>query len=449
MSSRFEKFVTSPTYQDVEKDLVTSLLNKIVLFMLGFTLLINIILPFVNPNANYLTSLGLLAMVIILFFTIRRGVYRAVKVSSVILCLTLWIAVTINGWSDEGLRNIASGTYYVIIIIAGLLLGGKGAILFGMLCIAGSSLLYYGESAGMIAFSQRDVILADLIKIILIEVLVIVLVRFAVKRLIHALEKLRVSERMLEDRADEMSKVNIQLRKLSSAKDEFIANVSHELRSPITSLQMYEDLLSRRPDRLEQYLPIIRRETARLGGLIDDLLSISRLQQGGMALNLESFDLNALIREYVVDRTTLAEERGLKLTYSEVKGLPFVTGDRNLLGQSISILLTNSLNYTPPGGKIFVGTESRYVDGRQWVGFVVHDTGPGISEEDQQKIFSRFYRGQIGRKSGFSGTGLGLAIAKEIVERHKGKIEVRSEGVSGKGTTFYVWLPSADSSGAG
>ena len=207
---------------------------------------------------------------------------------------------------------------------------------------------------------------------------------------------------------------------------------------------MYEDLLARRPDRLEQYLPILRRETARLGALIEDLLDISQLQQGRVQLKLESFDMNNLVEEYLVDRTPLAEARELTLKYSPVPNLPQVNGDRSLVGQSISILLTNSLNYTPSGGKVYVSTETRFVDGRQWVGYIVHDTGPGISLEDQERIFSRFYRGQIGKHSGFSGTGLGLAIAKEIVDRHNGNIEVRSEGVNGKGATFSVWLPSVE-----
>ena len=188
-------------------------------------------------------------------------------------------------------------------------------------------------------------------------------------------------------------------------------------------------------------MPILRRETARLGELIEDLLNISQLQQGRVELKLESFSLNELVKEYVIDRTPLAEVRELELAYTTVSNMPEITGDRSLLGQSISILLTNSLNYTPTGGKVYVSTETRYVDGHQWVGFIVHDTGPGISVEDQERLFSRFYRGQIGRRSGFSGTGLGLAIAKEIIDRHSGVIEVRSEGVPGKGTTFNVWLP--------
>ena len=444
MWSKFKRFLEPPTYNDEEKALVTSLLNSVIIIILCFAVLINIILPLINPTANYVTSLLLLGVTIALFVFLRYGGYRGVQISSVVLCLAIWAVVTMNGWEDEGLRNMASVVYFVLTIIAGLLLGGRGVIFFGVLSIISAFTMYYGESIGLVTVLPRGVTFNDWVKFSLIELTVMYLVHFAVKRLTEALYKLRVSERMLVERADELSLANRQLRTLAKAKDEFIANVSHELRSPITSLNMYEDLLARRPDRLEQYLPILRRETARLGALIEDLLDISQLQQGRVQLKLESFDMNNLVEEYVVDRTPLAEARELTLKYSAVPNLPPVNGDRSLVGQSISILLTNSLNYTPSGGKVYVSTETRFVDGRQWVGYIVHDTGPGISLEDQERIFSRFYRGQIGKHSGFSGTGLGLAIAKEIVDRHNGNIEVRSEGVNGKGATFSVWLPSVE-----
>lgn len=444
MWSKLKQFISPPKYQDEEKALVTSLLNTIILFVLGFAIFINVILPFINPAANYLTSLSLMVVVIALFVYIRYGGYRAVKISSVVLCLALWAIVTLNGWADDGLRNMASIIYFVLTIVAGLLLGGNGAIIFGLLSISGAFIIYYGEINGLVHVEPRGVIFGDWVKFVLIEVLVMLLVRFAVKRLLEAIDRLRLSERMLVERAEELGTANRKLRTLGKAKDEFVANVSHELRSPITSMTMYEDLLTRRPDRLNQYLPVLKRETLRLGELIEDLLSISRLDQGRVELKLETFDLNELIQEFVVDRTPLAETRGLALDYTEMTGLPSVTGDRGLLGQSISILLTNSLNYTPAGGRVYVSSDIRHVDGRPWVGFIIHDTGPGITEEDQKRLFTRFYRGQIGRRSGYSGTGLGLAIAKEIIERHRGHIEVRSEGIPGKGATFNVWLPAGE-----
>jgi signal transduction histidine kinase len=112
-----------------------------------------------------------------------------------------------------------------------------------------------------------------------------------------------------------------------------------------------------------------------------------------------------------------------------------------MLGQVLSILLTNALNYTPDGGKVTIRVEMREEDGRSWGGFSVSDTGPGIPPEEQPRVFTRFFRGQSAHSTKVSGTGLGLAIAKEIVDRHRGQIEVDSTGIPGEGTTFRVWLP--------
>jgi signal transduction histidine kinase len=116
--------------------------------------------------------------------------------------------------------------------------------------------------------------------------------------------------------------------------------------------------------------------------------------------------------------------------------------DANLIEQALSVLLTNALNYTPAHGQVMVQTHTDPLADRQWIGFSVIDTGLGISPDEQTKLFTRFFRGQTGRKSGVPGTGLGLAIAKEIVERHGGKIEVKSDGIPGSGTTFTVWIPA-------
>ena len=114
-----------------------------------------------------------------------------------------------------------------------------------------------------------------------------------------------------------------------------------------------------------------------------------------------------------------------------------------MIGQVISILLTNAINYTPAGGSIAMRTLAKDFKGKSWAGFAVSDTGPGISLEEQKHLFERFFRGAAGRTTAAPGTGLGLAIAKEIIEKHHGRIEVQSNGVPGKGTTFLVWLPAA------
>ena len=109
-----------------------------------------------------------------------------------------------------------------------------------------------------------------------------------------------------------------------------------------------------------------------------------------------------------------------------------------LLGQAISIILTNALTYTPEGGTVTMNLVRK----PEQVGIIISDSGPGITPEDQEKLFVRFYRGAAGRQSGSPGTGLGLSIAQEIIERHHGTIEVESIGIPGEGTTFTIWLPA-------
>jgi signal transduction histidine kinase len=114
------------------------------------------------------------------------------------------------------------------------------------------------------------------------------------------------------------------------------------------------------------------------------------------------------------------------------------------LGQVVGILLNNAFNYTPSGGGVSVHTSQRHTDNRTWSGISVSDTGPGIPPDEQPLIFKRFFRGRVGRESQASGTGLGLSIAREIIQRHNGLLEVYSEGIPGKGTTFTVWIPAGN-----
>jgi PAS domain S-box-containing protein len=235
------------------------------------------------------------------------------------------------------------------------------------------------------------------------------------------------------------------LKEAERMKDAFVSNVSHELRTPITSLKIYHGLLREAlPHRRGEYLDAVRRETERLALIIEDLLRLSRLDQGRVTLILAPVDLNALADQYVADRAPLAEERGLSLTLDAEPGLPPVRADEGLLGQALSVLLTNALNYTPAGGRVVVSTRACELEGKPCVGFSVGDTGPGILPEEQPYLFQRFFRGKAGHESGQPGTGLGLAIAKEIVGRHYGRIEVVSQGVPGEGATFNVWLPVGD-----
>jgi PAS domain S-box-containing protein len=244
-------------------------------------------------------------------------------------------------------------------------------------------------------------------------------------------------EQRVAERTAALETANRQLQALTRVKDEFVANVSHELRTPITSLKLRLHLLTRNPEARPEHLATLGRETDRLNRLIEDLLMLSRLDQDRAAFECQSLDLNTLVGHFVTDRAPLAEHKDLTLSFDPHPDLPPAQADPNLLGEVLSILLTNALNYTHGGG-VTVRTHGD----TQRVGFSVSDTGPGIALDEQGHLFTRFYRGAAGRESGVSGTGLGLAIAREIVARHQGQIEVESAGVPGQGATFRVWVPA-------
>jgi len=234
---------------------------------------------------------------------------------------------------------------------------------------------------------------------------------------------------------------------LDRMKDAFVSNVSHELRTPITGIKLFLGLLESAvpPKVRDDILPTLRRETNRLNEIIEDVLRLSRLDQGRIELNLKAVDLNTLAEEYATDRGPLAEDRGLSLTLDKAAALPPVQADAGLLGQALSALLTNALNYTPSGGQITISTRLQEIDGKPFAGVGIGDTGPGIPPAERDQLFNRFFRGSAARASSAPGTGLGLSIAQEIVTRHGGRIELESEGVPGKGTTFTVWLPVKES----
>ncbi len=223
------------------------------------------------------------------------------------------------------------------------------------------------------------------------------------------------------------------------AKDRFVADMSHELRTPLTNIKFYLSLLERgKPERYEQYMATLKRESNRLHNLIEDLLAISRLDQGHAAFNLEPVHLNDFLSRHIADRRQLALESGLTLNFMPRVDLPPVAADPSHLEQLAGNLLTNAIVYTPKGGSITV--RSLYGDAvaGSSVGLCVHDTGLGISEEELDSVFERFFRGSASRKTNSPGTGLGLSIAQEIVHRLGGVIEAESSPE--KGTTFTVWL---------
>jgi PAS domain S-box-containing protein len=235
------------------------------------------------------------------------------------------------------------------------------------------------------------------------------------------------------------------LKEIDRLKSRFVSDVSHELRTPLANIILYLDLLEKTSEdkgKVARYLETLSRESERLADLIDDLLSLSRLDARAVPFEPVSIDLNQLLVALVEDRQTLAANRGLRLSVETFPKLPKITGDDRLLSQVFTNLLSNSMNYTPDGGQITLRTGEHSNKEGDWIVVEVEDTGLGIPPDEISMIFQRFFRGAASQITNAPGTGLGLAICKEIIDRHNGQISVRSEGIPGHGSHFEVWLPA-------
>jgi two-component system sensor histidine kinase ResE len=221
---------------------------------------------------------------------------------------------------------------------------------------------------------------------------------------------------------------------------DFVANVSHELKTPLTSVQGFaQALLDGTADTEEtrqQAAQVIYDESARMHRMVLDLLDLAKLDAGTADITMSPVNLPALLNSIREKFTPQSQKAGVEINVEVAAKLPHLSADGDRLAQVFTNLVDNALKFTPSGGKILLRAEAR--DGGILVS--VADTGAGIPDEAQAHIFDRFYQADASRKGGRKhGAGLGLAIAHEIVQAHGGRIGVRSR--LGEGTTFEVFLP--------
>ena len=226
-----------------------------------------------------------------------------------------------------------------------------------------------------------------------------------------------------------------RIEELFRAQQRFVADVSHELRSPLTAVRGNLDLLKRgaADDPLEraQMVDAMDSETARMSRMVSDLLLLAR-QDAGIPIAEQPIELDTLLLE--VYRQAQFTARGVKIVLG-AEDQASIMGDRDRLKQVLLNLVDNAVKYTPQGGEVTLGLTKDDA----WVKISVHDTGIGIAPDHIPNLFDRFYRVDKARSRDAGGTGLGLAIAKSVVDAHNGNIQVESE--VGKGSTFTVWLP--------
>jgi signal transduction histidine kinase len=265
------------------------------------------------------------------------------------------------------------------------------------------------------------------------------LVRFI--GLMRAYERSRQEERSARrdsERAQALLALqNKELKELDRLKDEFVSGISHELRTPLTSITGYVDLLRELQERpeAEEYLGIVERNAERLLALVDDLLFAARVQAGELAIDVAPVDLRVVVGDAVASARPSAERAGIALR-ADTDTVPIVRGDARRLQQVVDNLISNAIKFTPSGGTVDVALRAN----GEHVAVEVRDTGMGLAEDDQRRLFERFFRAPVALDRQIPGTGLGLYISKAIVESHGGAVSVRS--ALGEGSTFRVELPA-------
>lgn len=226
-----------------------------------------------------------------------------------------------------------------------------------------------------------------------------------------------------------------ELKKLEKMRRDFVANVSHELKTPVTSIKGFAETLLEDDGRDEavrrQFLQIVWMESERLESLIKDLLELSKIEQEGFELHWRTVDLKAILEETMLVLNELAEKNGISFV-SEFKGDTRMDGDPYRLKQMTMNILTNAITYSPPNRTVSVVVKE---DGNRIL-WETTDQGIGIDEKEIPRIFERFYRVDRARSRDSGGTGLGLAIVKHLAEAHGADIQVESR--KGVGTTFLI-----------
>lgn len=233
-----------------------------------------------------------------------------------------------------------------------------------------------------------------------------------------------------------------KLKEIDRLKSNIIANVSHELKTPLANITLYLQLLERgKVEKHSGYLSVLQRETERLTRLIRSLLDLSQLDAGSLPLHFAPTDLAPLVTDIVAAYRPQARAKQLTLHVAISPRLARAWADAGQVEQVVINLLVNALTYTPAGGTITITAGEGAHRGKPGVWLRIHDTGLGIAPEEIPHLFDRFYRGQASYAVQAPGTGLGLAICKQIIDYHEGALEVESK--PGEGTAFTVWLLQA------
>ncbi len=232
-----------------------------------------------------------------------------------------------------------------------------------------------------------------------------------------------------------------KIRKLENARKDFVANVSHELKTPLTSIRGFTETLLRdspeNPETTRRFLEKIEKNASQLQNLVEDLLRLSEIESGRIEFHPVKLSLQDIFQEIQREFSEPVEKKNLKLEIKLPQDLS-VSAEPAAVKQIMINLIDNAIKYTPPGGQLILSASPQ----EEFAKITVSDTGMGIPKQDLPHIFERFYRVDKARSRDMGGTGLGLSIVKHLVQTHGGDVGVQS--TEGKGSQFYFTLPLAD-----
>jgi len=256
--------------------------------------------------------------------------------------------------------------------------------------------------------------------------------------------KLRAANRALDLKLHELAEANVTLFRANRIKDDFLANVSHELRTPLNSILGFADLLADADDaRVRRYGENIRAGARNLLAMINDLLDLAKIEAGKAEVRFDTVSLHDTCQTLTTLMQPLADKKQLTLRAALADDLPLIVTDAGKVQQILYNLLSNAVKFTPAGGQVTLEAGTEPAAGpaaRPGVYVTVADTGPGLSEADQQHIFDKFHQLDTPMTKASSGTGLGLAIARELAGLLHGRLTLRS--APGQGARFTLHLPA-------
>ncbi|MFG0319774.1 MAG: sensor histidine kinase, partial [Planctomycetota bacterium JB042] len=241
--------------------------------------------------------------------------------------------------------------------------------------------------------------------------------------------------------SDDLADAYAKLQELDRQKDAFLSSVSHEFRTPLSSIRSFSEILlnyeNEDPTTMREFLSIIHEESERLSRLVNDLLDLTKIESGCAEWRMTRVDLGPLVETVLRSASSLARQNGVELFAHVRDELPAVEADRDRLHQVLTNLVSNALKFSPEQGRIDVrvGIE----DGRLRID--VEDEGPGVPEEDRERIFEKFHQARQPDGDAPRGTGLGLPISREIVQHHGGLLWVEPRPTGGSRFTFTLPVP--------